>query len=113
MPKKYDFKKAKEIILERKERIDYASLGMQEDWFWTTETVFKNGEFQINLDTVKTIAGISGSSWATPILSIEYKDGSSEIFDCYIEDNPKNYRMDNIDQQIAFCKATGGFDRKE
>lgn len=76
--KYYDFKKAKQIIEERKESISIAQLGMAEDWFWTANTVFRDGSFIIDLDTVKEICGIFGSEWATPTLSIVYKDDLEE-----------------------------------
>jgi hypothetical protein len=85
---KYDFQKAKRIIEEKKDSIKEASLGMHEDWFWTAITVFEDGEYSIDLDTVEKIAGIDGSSWATPTLQIEYKDGTEEAVPCYEGEKP-------------------------
>lgn len=83
--KSYDFEKAKRIVEERKDRISKASLGMYEDWFWTAETIFEEGEWKKDLDQTKTIGGIDGSRWATPGLRIYYKDGEEETFiPCYI-----------------------------
>lgn len=47
--KYYDYKKAKKLIDENKHQIKSASLGMHEDWFWTAETVWENGEFKREL----------------------------------------------------------------
>ena len=47
--KTYDFKKAKQIIEENKENLVSASLGMHEDWFWTAETIYEEGEFKRQL----------------------------------------------------------------
>ncbi|MDW8718431.1 hypothetical protein Q7W21_06510 [Streptococcus suis] len=60
---KYDFKKAKTLIEAERENIERASLGIREDWYWTADTVYEDGSFKIDLDTVEEISGISGSSW--------------------------------------------------
>ncbi|HEM3626024.1 TPA: hypothetical protein U1C37_000410 [Streptococcus suis] len=86
---KYDFKKAKSLIEAERENIESAYLGMREDWYWTAESVYENGEFTVDLDTVETIAGIPGSSWATPYLEIKYKDGSSKMVPCH-DDGPSD-----------------------
>lgn len=81
---KYDYKLAKEFIMQNKEVIKEASLGMAEDWFWTAETVYEDGKFLIDLDknNINT-AGINGSHWATPSLMVEFKDGSEVMYACY------------------------------
>ena len=43
--KNYNFKKVKELIENSKDCIISASLGMYEDWFWTAETIWENGEY--------------------------------------------------------------------
>ena len=84
MSKKYDFKKAKQLIEEKKSEIESASLGMEGDWLWTAETVYeKEKGFVINLDTVEVIAGISESDWATPTLVMELLDASSLSVPCF------------------------------
>lgn len=79
---KYDFKKAKEILLNipknKLSQLVEASIGMSEDWFFTAQTVWEKGEFIIDLDEVEKICGIDGSSWATPILRLEFKDNIYE-----------------------------------
>lgn len=81
---KYDFKKAKLFIEQNKENIKEASLGMHEDWFWTAETIFEDGEYKVNLDDKDlTIGGISGSYWATPVMQVEYKDGTIKTYYCH------------------------------
>ena len=86
---KYDFKKAKDLIEAERENIEKAILGMREDWFWTAKTVFDGGEYMVDLDTVEEIAGIDGSSWATPTLEIIYKDGYSKTVPCH-DDGPSD-----------------------
>lgn len=84
MSKEYDFKKAKQLIEERKNAIKSASLGMAGDWFWTAEDVWEKEQgFVIDLDTVEKIAGISGSDWAIPTLQMELEDGGTLSFPCF------------------------------
>lgn len=80
---KYDFKKAKDLIEAEREDIAKAYLGMCEDWFWTADTVFEDGEYVVDLDTVEKIAGIAGSTWETPTLKIIYKDDYSKTVPCH------------------------------
>ena len=77
--KEYDFDKAKAIIEKNKENVKSASLGINEDWFWTAETIWENGEYKNNKTT---IGGIGGSSWATPTLQLLFKDGSEKMIEC-------------------------------
>ena len=83
MSKKYDYTSAKKMIQMRSDLIVSASMGMGEDWFWTATPVYENNKFEINLDDEPEIAGIRGSSWATPTLYLLYKDGQEEMIPCY------------------------------
>lgn len=80
---RYDYQKAKRYIENHKDEIDKAALGMDEDWFWTAETIFTDGEFTIDLDDEPEIAGIKSSYWATPTLEVHFKDGRTKKFNCY------------------------------
>lgn len=81
--KKYNFQKAKSIIEQNKELLQSAALGMHEDWFWTAIDVFEDGEFTTDLDTATEIAGLDGSSWATPVLQLNFKDGTEKMLPCH------------------------------
>lgn len=109
--KNYNFKKAKELIEQSKDCIKSASLGMHEDWFWTAETIWEDGKYTKELsdtpeelytnyikrrkegmsllsdesDNYKSvlIAGIYGSSWATPTLELQFNDGERQMIPCY------------------------------
>jgi len=81
--KKYDFAKARDFIEAEKEILTGASLGMHEDWFSTGETIWKNGEYTVDLATVAEIAGICGSRWATPVIKLKYNDGKERFLECY------------------------------
>ena len=85
---KYDFKRAKKLIENNKHNLKSAVLGMDEDWFWTATEIWNEKEgYLVDLNTVETIAGISGSYWATPTLEFEYKkDGLFVKVACYTED---------------------------
>lgn len=81
----YDFKLAK-LIIDTHVGLGIvvsASLGMREDWFWTAESVWENGEYTKDLDTVTEIAGITSSYWATPIIKIETDKGDTIAFNCH------------------------------
>lgn len=110
--KNYNVAFIKNYIEEHKVEIETVTCGMREDWSWTAETVFENGEFSSNYDWSKehiSVAGISGSTWATPVMEVEFKDGRTEIVDCY-EDDGEKASQSQIAQQMAFARATGGMD---
>jgi len=85
--KSYDFKKAKAFIDERKESITNASMGMHEDWFWTAERIFENGQYKKDLEDDEChIGGITNSYWATPTLEVLYNDGTDAMIPCFVSD---------------------------
>ena len=102
--KNYNFKKAKQIILENVENLESASLGMHEDWFWTAETVWENGEYKNELNDETTIGGIGGSSWATPTLQLLFKDGSEKMIVCSEgqtdNDKPSFLQLGDLSQPV-------------
>ena len=77
---------------------------MHEDWGWTSETIWENGEFTKDLDTLKGIAGICGSSWATPTIELLFKDGRTEAMPCH--DGGK--KLKRTEEQALVVNATGG-----
>lgn len=110
--KKYNTNFIKNYIDEHKKEIETVNCGMREDWGLTAETVFENGELSSDYDWSKehiSVAGISGSTWATPVMEVEFKDGRTEIVDCY-EDDGEIASQIQIAQQMAFARATGGMD---
>ena len=119
----YDFLKAKQLISENAENLVSASLGMHEDWAWTAETIWENGEYKRDIPdnaeelentyrekrkagmsmflsekdenglsksnpefsecTKHHIGGIYGSSWATPVIELVFKNGDEKMIPCY------------------------------
>lgn len=85
----YDYKKAKETIKNhldnpgRYGKLISASLGMQEDWNWTAETIWHNGKYLVKLTDKTDIAGINRSYWATPVLELEFEDEFIFTTPCY------------------------------
>jgi hypothetical protein len=73
--KVYNYKKAKEAIEKYKPLgLKFAMLGMNEDWGWTGETIWAEGKYLEDLNKNTTIAGIEGSTWATPVLKLDFED---------------------------------------
>jgi len=82
--KTYDFKQAKNLIkLAKKDGLIEASLGMAEDWFWTADTVWKDGKYVKKLNEETLIGGIKRSNWATPVLGLEFKNGTIMKLNCF------------------------------
>ena len=86
MRKYYSPSKIKEIIESRKYDIECAQVGMDEDWFWTGETVYEDGEYLKYLggETIE-IAGIDSSYWATPVMRVYTKNRESLVFPVWFE----------------------------
>ena len=126
--KKYDYDLAKKIVnkLSELDVLESASMGMHEDWFWTAQTIWEEGNWKVDLlpnEEAEAMycefeekkkkglrffldekdenglsklnpehnkydsclfGGIRGSSWATPVIQIELKDGTEKTFNCYI-----------------------------
>lgn len=81
--RKYDFAKAREIIGKHAATLEKATLGMAEDWWWTGEVVWEAGTFVKDLKPGLEIAGIDGSSWATPAIKLDFKDGTTKFHPCH------------------------------
>ena len=110
--KHYNTKFIREYIEQHKEQIESVECFMREDWSWTCDTVFKDGEFCKGFDwkgKYLEVAGITGSTWATPTMEVEFKDGRTEIIECWIDDGERVSER-QIMEQKAFAAATGGMD---
>lgn len=86
--KYYSKKIITDFIEAYKQEIQSVDVGMDEDWFWTAETVWnvEVGYYNCMItdnDNI-TIAGIGGSRWATPVMRVYYNDDSIRIIPCYI-----------------------------
>lgn len=106
----YNFELAKKIINTYNELgvLEDASLGMEEDWFWTGQTVFENGEYTQQLNDGDSIAGITGSSWATPVVKISLSNGEEEVFECFDGEwtTDIEYRMQKAKDWVGGCLST-------
>lgn len=105
----YDYKLAKRFIQMHADKIACASLGMHEDWFWTAETVFQGGRFTVNLDDEDLkIAGINASSWATPMLECEMKDGTEVRKECHTgeadEQKPEWFALGCMSEPVQMAR---------
>lgn len=105
----YNYELAKTIIQTfiDLDVLDSATLGLHEDWFWTAGTIFEEGKWVMELCSNKDleyayehrespfekvhplldklIGGLGGSIWATPVLLINFTDGTDKTFECYYE----------------------------
>lgn len=79
----YNIKKAKQFIKDHKSEIIRVSLGMQEDWNWTAEVIWGDGKYTQKIDKNSSFGSITGSTWATPVMEIIYKDKERVLIDCY------------------------------
>lgn len=82
--KMYDYKSVLDFIEKNRDEIQEIQLGMSEDWFYTAETIFEDNQILVDLNNpYLKIAGIAGSSWATPVMHIVYKNGEEIRKACY------------------------------
>ena len=110
--KHYNKKFIREYIENHKEQIESVECFMREDYGWTCETVFEDGEFCKGFnwkDDYLRVSGLTGSTWATPTMEVEFKDGRTEIIECWIDDGERASER-QIREQKAFAAATGGMD---
>lgn len=79
----YNTEQIRSYIENHKSEIESVTLGMEEDWFWTADAVYRDGQYLANLnaDTVN-IAGIIGSVWATPTMLVTFKSGHEKTICC-------------------------------
>lgn len=74
-------------IDKHKENIASADIGMFEDWFWTAEPIFKDGQYTQDLTKQTAMSGgINGSYWATPIIRIKTKDNQTIDYPVFSSD---------------------------
>jgi len=105
--KNYDFKLARTIIekFTSLTEVESVSMGMQEDWFWTADTVWENGEFKKPLNEETEIGGIQGSGWATPVIQVDLVNGESHVFNCYQTDGEPADILKTISNMAAWSNG--------
>ena len=91
--KQMDWKKAKEIIEEKKSDIRSVSAGLAEDWGCTSGEVWTSDKGYISQNDTYVY---TSSVWATPAIEIEYNNGETETLECWeYGDNPYAYFDEN------------------
>jgi hypothetical protein len=133
--KKYDFQLAKKIIERFVDLgvLEEASLGLHEDWFWTAQTVWKEGSYThplpSNMDAIyeeykkrrkkgmslmgeecaefqeNFIGGLIGSTWATPVIQLDMTDGTIATFRCYISNGIEVPITEKISKEMYWTQG--------
>lgn len=85
-----DFDKLLEVINENKENILSVEVGLGEDWCCTS------GEVYNSFDGFIKEYYYTSSRWATPVASIEFKNGTTFSFECWKEGENENGYFENI-----------------
>lgn len=110
--KKYNAKLIRDFVEANKIKIKTVHLGMKEDWMWTNQPLYDadNGGYQFDLSNGDvTVAGITGSYWATPVMVVCFTDGKAEVIPCYSDDGEEISEIEKA-QGRAFAAFTGGMD---
>ena len=108
--KKYDFEKMKQLVKDNAANgLVSIRVGMAEEWSWTAEKFWDKEEGFSGVLERGIVAGISGSSWATPIAILQFEDGSTIAKKCYIQDK-NNATDEEIEEMKRWAKLTGGAD---
>lgn len=78
----YNYQLAKQIV-NSTSGLESASLAIKEDYCWTAETIWENGQWLFNMDEKPKIAGIKGSFWGTPVIILNFYNGDEKIYYCF------------------------------
>jgi len=78
--KKLDWDGVKQFIEENKEDILNVSGGLSEDWSWTADVIWNKEDGFIEDNDVW-----NSSTWATPAIEVYYKNGTTKVFEMYLE----------------------------
>ena len=85
---------------------------MREDWKWTHDIVYENGEFlkkfKWNSKSIK-VEGITDSGWATPVMYVLLKNGETRIVECWYEQK-YDYSYAEIERMKLYASRSGGMD---
>lgn len=98
----YDYDTIKDFFDEHNDEIKVLYIGMAEDWTQTCSKFTSGFDYQI----VKKgqhlfVRGIPGSTWATPVMKVVYKNGLEEILPCWFDDGGAT----PDEEVVAFCKG--------
>lgn len=110
--KYYSTKIIKEF-LEKNHGVESITLGMAKDWSWTASTFDINADGSVDgLDLSNdkiSVAGISGSAWATPTMRYTLMDGTTGSIDCYEYDGNTEDPL-KVSKMKMIAALTGGMD---
>ena len=78
--KSLDWNGVKSFIEENKDLITSVHGGLSEDWSCTCDEIWNIEEGFIEDNNVW-----SSSRWATPAIEVEYKDGTTKVYEMYVD----------------------------
>ena len=93
--KVFDWDKAARLIKEKKPKC--ADAGLQEDWYWTADEIYRDGEI------VEDGNPYLASTWATPVLTLDGED-----FECYVMESSTEWGADTYWPESARRILTEG-----
>lgn len=76
--KQVDWERVKNYIEENKDKIESVTVGLAEDWGYTSGEVYNEDDGYIKKEDTYVYAC---SHWATPSMEVEFKDNTSEMME--------------------------------
>lgn len=93
----FDWERCAKFIKENKEHISSIAAGLTEDWGYTGGLIYHDGDIVLEENTYVWLS----STWATPTMVIQYKDGTEEEMSCYIMENKISYDVKAYWPEVA------------
>lgn len=79
--KQVDWVKVKEFIEENKDIVQSVTVGLAEDWGYTSGEVWNSTDGYISKEDTYVYAS---SKWATPAMDVEFKNGTNETVEVWV-----------------------------
>jgi len=93
----FDWERCAKFIKENKEHISSIAAGLTEDWGYTGGLIYNNEDIVSEENTYVWLS----STWATPTMVIQYKNGTEDEMSCYIMENEISYDVKAYWPEVA------------